>query len=288
MQGGGKLTIETANVELDENYIETHPGAPSGRYVMLAVSDTGVGMDKETQQNIFEPFFTTKGMGKGTGLGLSTVQGIVAQSGGYIDVYSERGHGTTFNIYLPALAEEVADTEPVAATPVLSGHQTVLVVEDHPGVLQDAVAALSAHGYRVLKAENTIEALQVFEQERGCIDLLLTDVIMPNGSGRELADELEKRQPGMRVLFMSGYTDDAIARHGVLEKGAEFIQKPFSPKTTGHQGEDGAGATVGSAMAAAAGRWYQHGQDRAGEEGLPGGITEGQQGEVGGCHKGMA
>ena len=230
MPGGGKLMIETANVELDENYVQTHPGAPLGRCVMLAVSDTGVGMDKETQRNIFEPFFTTKGMGKGTGLGLSTVQGIVAQSGGYIDVYSEPGHGTTFKIYLPALTELAADTGQVAATPVVRGHETVLVVEDQHGVLQYAVAALSAYGYRVLKAGNRSEAVQAFEQERGCIDLVLTDVIMPNGSGRELADELERRQPGIKVLFMSGYTDEAIAHHGVLEEGAEFIQKPFSPQ----------------------------------------------------------
>jgi len=230
MPEGGKLTIETANVELDENYVETHLGAPLGPCVMLALSDTGVGMDKQTQRKIFEPFFTTKGVGKGTGLGLSMVQGIVAQSGGFIDVYSERGYGTTFKIYLPALTDAAADIGPVAATPVVRGHETVLVVEDQHGVLQYAVAALTAYGYRVLKADNIGEALQVFEQERGCIDLVLTDVIMPNGSGRELADELEKGRPGIKVLFMSGYTDDAIARHGVLEEGEEFIQKPFSPQ----------------------------------------------------------
>ena len=230
MPAGGRVLIETANVELDENYVRTHPGVQAGRYVMLAVSDTGVGMDKQIQRNIFEPFFTTKGLGKGTGLGLSTVQGIVAQSGGYIDVYSEPGHGTTFKIYLPALAAVASDAGPLAAMPVLRGQETVLVVEDQHGVLQYAVAALSAYGYRVLKAENIGEALQAFEHEGGRIHLILTDVVMPNGSGRVLADELQRRQPGVKILFMSGYTDDAIAHHGVLESGAEFIQKPFSPQ----------------------------------------------------------
>jgi len=230
MPAGGMVLLETANVELDENYVRLRPGALVGPYVMLAVSDTGTGMDKETQRNIFEPFFTTKGLGKGTGLGLSTVQGIVAQSGGYIDVYSEPGHGTTFKVYLPALAAVAPDAGPPAATPNLRGNETVLVVEDQHGVLEYAVAALSAYGYRVLKAENIAEALHVFEQESGLINLILTDVVMPNGSGRVLADELERRQPGVKILFMSGYTDDAIAHLGVLESGAEFIQKPFSPQ----------------------------------------------------------
>jgi len=230
MPRGGKLLIESANVELDGTYAQSHPGSQVGRHVMLAVSDTGAGMDRETQQNIFEPFFTTKGMGKGTGLGLSTVQGIIAQSGGSIGVYSEPGYGTTFRIYLPALVEAASDPGQLADVPALTGHETVLVVEDQRGVLQYTVAALSSYGYRVLKAENRSEALHVFQQESGCIDLVLTDVIMPKGSGRELADELEKRQPGIRVLFMSGYTDDAIAHLGVLGEGSEFIQKPFNPQ----------------------------------------------------------
>jgi PAS domain S-box-containing protein len=215
MPGGGKMLIETARV---------------GRYVMLAVSDNGVGMDGETRQQIFEPFFTTKGVGKGTGLGLSMVQGIVAQSGGHIDVYSELGQGTTFKIYLPAPAGAAADAGKPAAVAALGGKETVLVVEDQAEVRAYAVAVLKAYGYRVIEAENAGEALLLCERDGPRIDLVLTDVVMPNVSGRELAQQLEKHQPGIQVLFMSGYTDDAIVHHGVLEEGAEFIQKPFSPE----------------------------------------------------------
>ena len=229
MPKGGKLLIETANVELDETFVQANPWARAGHYVTLAVSDTGVGMDEQTQRNIFEPFFTTKGVGKGTGLGLSMVQGIVAQSGGNITVYSEPGQGTTFRIYLPRLEEETADGGAPKANPVVGGTETVLAVEDQPGVLRYAADALSSFGYRVLQAENSREALQVFKREGAQIDLVLTDVIMPNGSGRELADQIERLRPGIKILFMSGYTDEAIAHHGVLETGAEFIQKPFSP-----------------------------------------------------------
>ena len=158
------------------------------------------------------------------------VQGIVAQSGGYIDVYSEPGQGTTFKIYLPALAEAAADAGKPAAVPALGGKETVLVVEDQAEVRDYAVAVLKAYGYRVIEAENAGEALLLCERERGRIDLVLTDVVMPNVSGRELADRLEKLQPGIKVLFMSGYTDNVIVHHGVLEEGAEFIQKPFSPE----------------------------------------------------------
>ncbi len=187
MPGGGKLLIETARVERDESYAQSHPEARAGRYVMLAVSDNGVGMDEETRQRIFEPFFTTKEVGKGTGLGLSMVQGIVAQSGGYINVYSEPGQGTTFKIYLPALAEAVADAGRPAAVPALGGKETVLVVEDQAEVRNYAVAVLKAYGYRVITAENAGEALLLCERERGRIHLVLTDVVMPNVSGRELA-----------------------------------------------------------------------------------------------------
>jgi len=230
MPGGGKLLIETACVEWDESYAQAHPEARAGRYVMLAVSDNGVGMDEPTRRQIFEPFFTTKGAGQGTGLGLSMVQGIVEQSGGFINVYSEPGRGTTFKIYLPAPAEATAVGETPVAVPALGGQETVLVVEDQAEVRAYTVAVLKAYGYRVVEAENAGAALLLCERDGERIDLVLTDVVMPNVSGRELARRLEKLQPGIRVLFMSGYTNNVIVPNGVLEKGAEFIQKPFSPE----------------------------------------------------------
>jgi signal transduction histidine kinase/DNA-binding response OmpR family regulator len=231
MPHGGKLLIETAGVELDERYVQSHLEAHAGRHVLLAVSDSGVGMDDETRRQIFEPFFTTKGLGKGTGLGLSMVQGIVVQSGGHIEVYSEPGHGTTFKVYLPRVEEgAVADTGMPEAALALGGEETVLVVEDQAEVREYAVTVLRAYGYRVIPAESAGEALLMFEREPERIDLALTDVVMPNISGRELANRLEKLQPGIKVLFMSGYTDNVIVHHGVLEAGAQFIQKPFSPE----------------------------------------------------------
>jgi PAS domain S-box-containing protein len=230
MPGGGKLLIETALVERDGSYAQSHPDVCVGCHVMLAVSDNGVGMEEETRRRIFEPFFTTKGVGQGTGLGLSMVQGIVAQSGGHIEVYSEPDQGTTFKIYLPALAEAAADAGKPAVVPALEGQETVLVVEDQAEVRDYAVAALKTYGYRVIPAENAGEALLVCERERGRIHLVLTDVVMPNVSGRELANRLSERWPGIKVLFMSGYTDNVVMQHGVLEEGAEFIQKPFSPE----------------------------------------------------------
>jgi hypothetical protein len=231
MPHGGKLLIETAGVELDERYVQSHPEAHAGRHLLLAVSDTGVGMDEETRRRIFEPFFTTKGVGKGTGLGLSMVEGIVAQSGGHIEVYSEPGHGTTFKIYLPRVEEEaMAEAGVPEAVLALGGKETVLVVEDEAEVREYAVTVLESYGYRVIQAESAGEALSLYERERGGIDLVLTDVVMPNVSGRELAGRLEKLQPGIKVLFMSGYTDNVIVHHGVLEEGAQFIQKPFSPE----------------------------------------------------------
>jgi CheY-like chemotaxis protein len=220
------LSIETALVERDQNYVQYHPDAHVGRYVMLAVSDNGVGMDEKTRQEIFEPFFTTKEIGKGTGLGLSMVQGIVLQSGGYVEVYSEKDHGTSFKIYLPALTDAADDEWRPEAVAVQGGKESVLVVEDQAEVRKYAVAALTAKGYRVMAAGDAGEALLLCEQER--IDLVLTDVVMPNVSGRELADRLQGLQPGIKVLFMSGYTNNVIEQHGVLEGGANFIQKPFS------------------------------------------------------------
>ncbi len=229
MPQGGKLLIETAGVEWDERYAQSHPESHVGRYARLAVSDTGVGMDPEIQRHIFEPFFSTKEVGKGTGLGLATVQGIVAQSGGYIEVYSELGHGTIFKIYLPRLDETVADPGLAEAAGGLRGHETVLLVEDQVEVREYAIAALKAYGYQVVTAQNAGEALLLFEHGRS-VDLVLTDVVMPNMSGRELANRLEKLRPGIKVLFMSGYTDDAVAQYGVLDLNSRFIQKPFSPE----------------------------------------------------------
>jgi len=228
MPGAGKLLVETANAERDESYVRSHPEARAGRYVMLAVSDTGAGIDEETKHRIFEPFFTTKEVGKGTGLGLAMVQGIVAQSGGYVEVDSETGKGTTFKIYLPALTEAAADDSSPEVFPALGGKETVLVVEDQEEVRKYAAMVLKEYGYRVIPAENAGKALLLCQRER--FDLLLTDVVMPHVSGRELADRVEKIQPGIKALFMSGYSDNVIAPHGVLEEGANFIQKPFSPE----------------------------------------------------------
>ncbi|MDP2998502.1 MAG: response regulator, partial [Bryobacterales bacterium] len=229
MPQGGKLLIETDVAELDSSYARSHPEARAGRYVLLAVSDTGVGMDPETRRQIFEPFFTTKGAGKGTGLGLSMVEGIVAQSGGHIQVYSEPGQGTTFRVYLPSV-EDAAPVSQSEAAAALGGEETVLVVEDQAEVREYAVTVLKAYGYRVIQAGSAAQALLMFEPERGRIDLVLTDVVMPKVGGPELAGRLEKLQPGIKVLFMSGYTDNVIVHHGVLEEGAQFIQKPFSPE----------------------------------------------------------
>jgi two-component system cell cycle sensor histidine kinase/response regulator CckA len=231
MPTGGKLTIETGNVYLDESYARQHLSVAPGAYVMLAVSDSGIGMDAETQSHMFDPFFTTKEAGKGTGLGLSMVYGIVKQSGGNIWVYSETGKGTTFKIYLPRVT---AHTEKYThATPELdiaAGSETILLVEDADVVRDLAREVLEEiSGYRVLEATNAEDALQICQKHQGRIDLLLTDVVMPGGSGPEVSARVRALKPDIRVLYMSGYTDDAIVRHGVLEAGLNFIQKPFTP-----------------------------------------------------------
>ncbi len=227
---GGKLLIETAGVELDAGYARLHPGVNEGRYVMLALSDSGEGMDEGTRRRIFEPFFTTKPAGKGTGLGLSMVQGIVVQSGGHISVYSEPGRGTTFRIYLPAVADLAANAEAPAGDAPLGGSETILVVEDLAEVRAFAVAALKAYGYRVIQAENASQALLLCQRERGRVHLVLTDVVMPNLSGPELASRLKKLRPGIKVLLMSGYTDNAVSIDGTLDERLHFIEKPFSPE----------------------------------------------------------
>ena len=229
MPDGGKLTIGTANVDLDETFAEAHLGSVPGSYAMLAVTDTGVGMDATVRAHLFEPFFTTKEVGKGTGLGLATVYGIVKQSGGYISVYSEPGHGSSFKIYLPRIA---TPAEPPAGAPKggpAPGSETVLVVEDEPAVLALSRRALESQGYVVLAASDANAALRVVERHGGMIHLLLTDVVMPGLSGRELADRLSAQRPGIRVLYMSGYPGDAVVQHGTLPLGSAFLQKPFSP-----------------------------------------------------------
>ena len=229
MPYGGAMLVETATVELDERTAQAHPGAPAGRYVTLAVNDSGVGMDDETRRRIFEPFFTTKEVGKGTGLGLSMIEGIVTQSGGYVEVASQPGHGSTFKIFLPLLEGSVEGAATMEPALPGGGNETVLVVEDQTEVRQYTAAVLEAYGYRVILAENAGAALMLFERERG-IDLVLTDVVMPNVSGCELANRLEKLRPGIKILFMSGYADDMTGQYRSLGDDAKLIQKPFSPE----------------------------------------------------------
>jgi len=229
MPNGGRLTIETVRVEIDEAYASTHLNVQAGRYVMLAVTDTGCGIDEETSKHIFEPFFTTKEQGKGTGLGLSTVYGIVKQSGGHIWLYSELDHGTAFKIYLPAATE--METQPAAAPAQVAlthGTETILIVEDEPQIRKLAFDCLAYCGYDVLSCSNGLEALQLIEGLNRPVDLVLTDVVMPKLSGRELSERIAAIQPSTKVLFMSGYTNDSVVNHGILDGGTRFIQKPFT------------------------------------------------------------
>jgi PAS domain S-box-containing protein len=229
MPNGGKLTIETANVDLDDAYARRRMPVQPGPYVRIAVTDTGTGMDAETQAHVFEPFFTTKDLGKGTGLGLSTVYGIVKQSGGYVWVYSELGLGTTFKVYLPRVEAAVPTPrlQPVPGAS-LHGTETVLVVEDQAELGAIVRDVLQQHGYTVLEANRAGQALQVSDQHPGPIHLLLTDVVMPEMGGRDLANRLAPRRPSMQVLYMSGYTDQSITSNGFLEAGLAFLEKPFT------------------------------------------------------------
>jgi two-component system cell cycle sensor histidine kinase/response regulator CckA len=229
MPQGGKLTITIANEEMDDISIRQHPGAVPGSYVMLSVSDTGCGMDHETQAHIFEPFFTTKELGKGTGLGLSTVYGIMKQSGGYISVYSELGRGTTFKSYLPRIEQSVPQGTPGRNPKDLArGWETILLVEDAQPLRELARELLETNGYTVLEAANGADAIQVAEKYGKPIHLLLTDVVMPGMDGSKLAERMGDSYPGIKVLYMSGYTDDAIVHHGVLDSGITLLQKPFT------------------------------------------------------------
>ena len=232
MPRGGRLTIETANVDFSDVQAAERLGARAGPHVMLSVSDTGIGMDKETQARVFEPFFTTKERGKGTGLGLSTAFGIVKQSGGTLWLYSEVGEGTTFKVYLPVVEHEVRATVPPTppVLPVARGHETVLLVEDDEQVRAVAAEILRRAGYAVLETGGPLAALAACAEHVGPVDLLLTDVVMPSMNGKDLAEQIRALRPQIRVLFMSGYTDDVILHQG-LEAGVRFVQKPLRPET---------------------------------------------------------
>jgi PAS domain S-box-containing protein len=230
MPQGGQLTLETQNILVDREYVRTHPIVQPGPYVLISVSDTGVGMDETTRAHLFEPFFTTKAKGRGTGLGLSVVYGIIRQSNGFIWVYSEPGHGATFKIYLPRVLETIEPAGPVPAPPTrVTGTETILVVEDEAAVRTLAAEILRSKGYTLLEAGGPHEALAAAQAHQGHLHLLLTDVVMPELSGQQLAGQLWALRPDLRVLYMSGYTDNAIVHHGVLDPGTSFLPKPFTP-----------------------------------------------------------
>jgi CheY-like chemotaxis protein len=231
MPTGGKLVIETANVDLDQGYAARHPGVVPGPYVMLAVSDTGHGMDAETMAHMFEPFFTTKEKDKGTGLGLATVYGIVQQSGGSVNVYSEAGHGTSFKVYLPRVDEQPSPVPGDVAAPAPRGTENILLVEDSDSLRQMVGEILAAAGYAVKEAGTADAAQEIFLGTGGGVDLLLTDVILPGLGGPELALRLRATNPQARILFMSGYTDEMIGTRGRLQPGTHFLQKPFTFET---------------------------------------------------------
>ena len=230
MPQGGRLTIETANIELDSTYAQAHFEVKPGRYVMLAISDTGHGMEESVRTRIFEPFFTTKEPGKGTGLGLATVYGIIKQSGGNLYVYSELGRGTTFKVYLPYVPLKPSTGKSLHGfKPAMHGNETILVVEDDPAVRDMTTLSLRTYGYNVLESCHGEEAIQVCAQYHGAIHMIVTDVVMPRMGGRQVVEALRPNYPSMKILYQSGYTDDAVVRHGVLEAETAFLQKPFTP-----------------------------------------------------------
>ncbi|MEE4135708.1 MAG: ATP-binding protein, partial [Desulforhopalus sp.] len=235
ISGVGKITIETSVASFDETSCATRLNYLPGEYVLLAVSDNGNGMDQATLSHIFEPFFTTKEQGKGTGLGLATVYGIVKQNNGFINVYSEVGRGTTVKIYLPKYGRKADLSPDVTESATPSGSETILLVEDEPMILEMVTAMLQRQGYQVLLAATPGEAQRLAEEYAGEIRLLMTDVVMPEMNGRDLAQALSTLYPGLRCLFMSGYTANVIAHHGVLDEGVQFIQKPFTMKDLGRK-----------------------------------------------------
>jgi CheY-like chemotaxis protein len=232
MPQGGRISIETKNVDLDENYTSEHAPVVAGRYVMLAVTDTGIGMNADTKEHAFDPFFTTKDPGKGTGLGLATVYGIVKQSGGYVWIYSEPAQGTALKLYFPEVSAAAAfgggpEYQPTIKTPK-RGSETILLVEDEEAVRGLACRILERQGYRVIPAEHGRDAMEIATREAGQIDLVLTDVVMPGMNGRGLVERLAGIRPAIKSLYMSGYTDDDIIRRGFIEPSKSFLQKPFT------------------------------------------------------------
>jgi CheY-like chemotaxis protein len=230
MPEGGRITIETRNADLDERYAATHPPSRTGPYVMLAFTDTGSGMDAATQARVFEPFFTTKGVGEGTGLGLSTVYGIIKQSDGYVWVYSEVGVGTTFKIFLPRIDEEAQHARKEGPGPLLRGTETVLLVEDEASLREMLREVLDANGYSVLVARDGAEALQIAAAHAAPIQLMVTDVIMPGMTGPKIVDLVAQTRPEVKVLYISGYSDEAVTRHGLIGPRRAFLSKPFAPE----------------------------------------------------------
>ena len=228
-EGGGRLSIRTANAELDETYTATHEGVLPGSYALLQITDSGVGMDKDTQSRVFDPFFTTKE--EGSGLGLATVYGLVRQSGGHISLYSEPGMGTTFKLYFPITSAAIASSsKPADVTSHMgTGTETILLVEDTAMVRSLVTTLLGSYGYDVIAAASGPEAIEIAAQADRSIDLLMTDVVMPRMNGRELADRLTATRPDLRVLFTSGYPSDTVVRHGIAEARTAFIEKPYLP-----------------------------------------------------------